>query len=43
MSDPVIARKAPCAVDLTAGEKYFFCACKATKTMPFCDGSHHDF
>lgn len=42
MSDPVIAQKAPYAVDLTAGEKYFFCACGHSTTQPFRDGSHND-
>ncbi len=40
MSDPVIAQKAPYAVDLTAGEKYFFCACGHSTAQPWCDGSH---
>jgi CDGSH-type Zn-finger protein len=41
MSDaPIIAQKAPYPVDLEAGKTYFWCACGASKTQPFCDGSH---
>ena len=39
MTDPVIAQKAPYAVDLKAGD-YFWCACGRSKNQPFCDGSH---
>jgi CDGSH-type Zn-finger protein len=39
MSDPVIAQKAPYALELEAGD-YFWCACGKSKTQPFCDGSH---
>lgn len=40
MSDPIIAQRAPYAVDLKAGEKYFFCACGHSRTQPWCDGAH---
>lgn len=40
MSDPVIAQKAPYAVTLTAGEKYFFCTCGRSQKQPWCDGAH---
>ena len=41
MSDAlIIAQKAPYPVDLEAGKTYFWCACGASKTQPFCDGSH---
>jgi len=39
MSDPVIAQKAPYALELEAGT-YYWCACGKSKTQPFCDGSH---
>jgi CDGSH iron-sulfur domain-containing protein 3 len=39
MSDPVIAQKAPYALELEAGT-YKWCACGMSKTQPFCDGSH---
>ncbi len=42
MSDPNIAQKAPYPIDVTAGEKYFWCACGKSASQPFCDGSHKD-
>lgn len=36
----LIAQKAPFAVEVTAGTKYFWCACGRSKNQPFCDGSH---
>lgn len=38
--DPHIAQKAPYAVEVEAGKKYFWCACGLSKNQPFCDGSH---
>lgn len=40
MSEPVIAQKAPIAVDVEAGKSYWWCACGMSKKQPFCDGSH---
>jgi CDGSH-type Zn-finger protein len=40
MSNPKIAQKAPCAVDVEAGKTYWWCACGESKKQPFCDGSH---
>ena len=37
---PEIGGRAPIAVDVTAGETYWWCACGRSKTQPFCDGSH---
>ncbi|MBS0617200.1 MAG: CDGSH iron-sulfur domain-containing protein [Spirochaetes bacterium] len=37
-----IAAKHPAQVNLTQGEKYFWCACGYSKTQPFCDGSHKE-
>ena len=42
MADPTIAQKAPFPVDVTAGKKYFWCACGKSTNQPFCDGSHSD-
>ena len=42
MADPNIAQKAPFPVDVTAGKKYFWCACGKSANQPFCDGSHSD-
>lgn len=39
-AEPVIAQKGPCAVELKAGEAYYWCACGRSKNQPFCDGSH---
>ena len=41
MSDEaVIAQKAPYAVDVTEGGKYYWCACGRSANQPWCDGSH---
>ena len=40
MPEPVIAQKGPYPVDVTAGRKYFWCACGRSQRQPFCDGSH---
>ncbi|NQV21082.1 MAG: CDGSH iron-sulfur domain-containing protein [Rhodospirillales bacterium] len=40
MSDPVIAQKAPYAIDVEAGKSYFWCSCGQSKKQPFCDGTH---
>jgi CDGSH-type Zn-finger protein len=40
MTDPVVAQKAPYAVDVEAGKLYAWCACGLSNTQPFCDGSH---
>lgn len=40
MSQPMIAAKAPIAVDVEAGKAYWWCACGQSKKQPFCDGSH---
>lgn len=42
MTDPVIAQKAPFAVEVEAGKSYFWCACGKSANQPFCDGSHKD-
>jgi CDGSH-type Zn-finger protein len=38
--EPKIVQKAPFAVKLEAGKKYFYCTCGESKNQPFCDGSH---
>lgn len=40
MTQAKIAQKFPYAVDVEAGKSYYWCACGASKTQPFCDGSH---
>lgn len=40
MSLPIIADNKPKAVELKAGEDYYFCTCGRSKNQPFCDGSH---
>jgi CDGSH iron-sulfur domain-containing protein 3 len=39
VSEPVCAQKAPCMIELEAGEHYW-CACGRSKNQPLCDGSH---
>lgn len=40
MTDPEIGGRAPIAVDVEAGQVYWWCACGLSRTQPFCDGSH---
>ena len=40
MSEPEIGGRAPIAVEVEAGKSYWWCACRRSKTQPFCDGSH---
>ncbi len=40
MTEPVIAQKKPCVVELEAGISYWWCACGRSANQPFCDGSH---
>lgn len=42
MTEPVIAQRAPYDVAVSAGKKYWWCACGRSKKQPFCDGSHKD-
>ena len=41
-SEPVIAQKSPCAVEVEAGSTYFWCACGRSAKQPFCDGTHKE-
>jgi CDGSH-type Zn-finger protein len=40
MSEPIRASDTPYAVEVEAGQSYFWCACGRSKAQPFCDGSH---
>jgi len=40
MTEPVIASKTPFAVEVEAGETYYWCSCGRSQSQPFCDGSH---
>lgn len=40
MSEPVVAQKAPYAVNVDEGKSYWWCACGKSAKQPFCDGSH---
>ncbi len=37
---PKIAQKAPFAISVEAGKKYFWCSCGMSQNQPFCDGAH---
>ena len=39
---PIVAARAPKAVELKDGEEYYWCRCGRSKNQPFCDGSHKD-
>ncbi len=39
MSEPKIAQKQPCIVNLDSGT-YYWCSCGLSQNQPFCDGSH---
>lgn len=39
-SNPTIAQKSTYAVEVEAGESYWWCACGKSQSQPFCDGSH---
>ncbi|RMG34601.1 MAG: CDGSH iron-sulfur domain-containing protein [Gammaproteobacteria bacterium] len=40
MSEPVVAKRGPCVVELEEGKEYWWCACGRSRNQPFCDGSH---
>lgn len=40
MSDPVVAQKAPYAIEVEQGKDYYWCTCGKSAGQPFCDGSH---
>ena len=40
MPEPEIGGHAPIAIEVQAGESYWWCACGRSKAQPFCDGSH---
>ena len=40
MDKPKRASDTPFAVDVKAGNAYFWCACGLSESQPFCDGAH---
>jgi CDGSH-type Zn-finger protein len=40
MAEPVIAGRAPLAVDVEQGKNYYWCTCGRSQKQPFCDGAH---
>lgn len=41
MKPPKAKANKPCAVVVTAGKSYLWCACGQSTTQPFCDGKSH--
>ena len=39
MAEPIVPQKSPFVQKMAAGS-YWWCMCGASKTQPFCDGSH---
>jgi len=40
MNAPIATQKSPYAVDVKAGETYYWCACGKSSKQPLCDGTH---
>ena len=40
MTKGAVAAKEPIAVEVEAGEDYYWCSCGQSSNQPFCDGSH---
>ncbi len=40
MTQAIATQISPYAVEVTAGQEYYWCACGRSATQPFCDGSH---
>lgn len=40
MTETLPVRKEPYETEVTAGKKYWWCACGRSKNQPFCDSSH---
>ena len=40
MSKPLSPQNEPYAVEVEAGESYYWCSCGQSKNQPYCDGSH---
>ena len=40
MTEPLIAQRGPYALQVQAGQDYFWCRCGRSATQPLCDGSH---
>lgn len=40
MAEPVVAQKAPYAIEVESGKTYFWCSCGRSEKQPFCDGAH---
>ena len=40
VTTPKVPQRAPFAVEVAAGNDYWWCACGRSAKQPFCDGSH---
>jgi CDGSH-type Zn-finger protein len=39
-TEPQVGGRRPIAVNVEAGQSYWWCACGRSQSQPFCDGSH---
>jgi CDGSH-type Zn-finger protein len=40
MTEPTIAMKKSCAVEVKKGETYYWCSCGLSDNQPYCTGAH---
>jgi CDGSH-type Zn-finger protein len=40
LNEAIVAQKGPVRVELRAGRRYAWCACRRSAKQPYCDGSH---
>jgi len=40
MTEPVISKKGPFAIEVEKGKTYYWCSCGRSPNQPFCSGAH---